>query len=87
MTLLVPKKQLGRANGMVQVAEGVAQILAPVTAGVLVGIILLQGVIMIDLATFLFALVTLLIVRIPKPEKTVEGQAGKGSLLKEAFYG
>ena len=87
MTLLVPKKQLGRANGIVQVAEGVAQILAPVTAGVLVGIILLQGVIMIDLATFLFALVTLLIVRIPKPEKTVEGQKGKGSLLKEAFYG
>ncbi|MBW6465752.1 MAG: MFS transporter [Brevefilum sp.] len=87
MTLLVPKKQLGRANGLVQVAEGVAQILAPVTAGVLIGIILLQGVIMIDLATFLFAFVTLVIVRIPKPEATVEGQAGKGSILKEAFYG
>jgi MFS family permease len=87
MTLLVPKKQLGRANGMVQMAEGVAQILAPAMAGLLVGIILLQGVIMIDLATFIFALFTLLIVRIPKPEKTVEGQAGKGSLLNEALYG
>lgn len=87
MTLLVPKKQLGRANGMVQMAEGMAQILAPVTAGVLIGIILLQGVIMIDLATFLFAFVTLMIVRIPKPEATVEGQAGKGSILTEAFYG
>jgi MFS transporter, DHA3 family, macrolide efflux protein len=87
MTLLVPKKQLGRANGLVQVAEGMAQILAPVTAGVLIGIILLQGVIMIDLATFVFAFVTLLIVRIPKPGGTTEGQAGKGSILKEAFYG
>jgi MFS family permease len=87
MTLLVPKKQLGRANGLVQLAEGVAQILAPVTAGVLIGIILLQGVIMIDLATFLFAFFTLVIVRIPKPVKSEEGQAGKGSILKEAFYG
>jgi MFS family permease len=87
MTLLVPKKQLGRANGLVQMAEGVAQILAPVTAGVLIGIILLQGVIIIDLVSFLFAFVTLMIVRIPKPEATIEGQAGKGSILKEAFYG
>lgn len=87
VTLLVPKAQLGRANGMVQMAEGVAQILAPMTAGALIGIILLQGVIMIDLATFVFALVSLLIVKIPKPEATQEGQAGKGSLLREAFFG
>lgn len=87
VTLLVPKGQLGRANGMVQMAEGVAQILAPMTAGALIGIILLQGVIMIDLATFVFALVSLLIVKIPRPETTQEGQAGKGSLLREAFFG
>ena len=87
MTLLVPKKQLGRANGLVQVAEGMSQILAPVTAGVLIGVIMLQGVIMIDLVTFFFAFVTLMIVRIPKPEASVEGLAGKGSILKEAFFG
>jgi MFS family permease len=87
MTLLVPKKQLGRANGLVQVAEGVSQILAPVTAGILIGIIMLQGVIIIDLITFLFAFVTLIIVRIPKPEASGEGLAGKGSILKEAFFG
>lgn len=85
--LLVPKEQLGRANGMVQIAEGVAQILAPVTAGILIETILLQGVIAIDLATFLVALTTLLIVRIPRPEISAEGQAGKGSLFREAVYG
>lgn len=87
ITQLVPKKQLSQANGLVQVADAVSQILAPVTAGILIGIILLQGVIIIDLVTFLFALITLMIVRIPKPEKSVEGQAVKGSLFKEAFYG
>ena len=85
--LLVPKAQLARANGLVQMAEAVSQILAPVTAGILIETIRLQGVIGIDLTTFVIALITLIIVRIPRPEKTAEGQAGKGSLLKEAFYG
>lgn len=84
---LVPKKKLSQANGLVQVAEAVSQILAPVTAGVLVGIILLKGVIIIDLVTFLFALITLMIVKIPKTKKSIEGQAVKGSLFREALHG
>jgi MFS transporter, DHA3 family, macrolide efflux protein len=72
---------------MVQLAEAAAQILAPMLAGALIGLIDVQGVILIDFATFLFALTTLLIVRIPKPARTAEGAAGKGSLLREAAYG
>jgi len=87
VTQLVPKNRLSQANGLIQVADAVSQILAPVTAGILIGIIMLQGIIFIDLLTFLIALTTLLIVRIPKPEKSIEGQAAKGSLYKEAFYG
>jgi len=86
-SLLVPKAQLARANGMVQLAEAVSQILAPVTAGILIGTIRLQGVIGIDLTTFVVAVITLMIVRVPRPQKTAEGQAVKGSLFKEAFYG
>ena len=41
----------------------------------------------IDLSTFVVAVITLMIIRVPRPEKTAEGQAGKGSLFKEAFYG
>jgi MFS family permease len=37
-TLLVPKAQLGRASGMVQIAEAVAGIGSPVLAGVLMGL-------------------------------------------------
>lgn len=86
-TLLVPKKHLGRASGMVQVGEAVARIVAPAVAGLLVLTIQLQGVLLIDIATFLFSLVTLLIVRFPRPETTIEGKVGKGSLLREAAYG
>jgi MFS family permease len=44
-------------------------------------------VIVIDFATYLFAIVTLLVVRVPSPEKSAAGEEGKGSIWKEALYG
>jgi MFS family permease len=86
-TLLVPKEQLGRAGGMVQVGEAISQLLAPAAAGALFVTIGLGGVIVIDFATYLFAIVTLLVVRVPSPEKSAAGEEGKGSIWKEALYG
>lgn len=63
---LVPPSQLGRAAGMVQIAEAATDVLAPVLAGILVVVIEVRGVVLIDLATFLFAVATLLVVRFPK---------------------
>lgn len=86
-TQLVPKEQFGRANGLLQIVQVGQFLISPVLAGALVGTIGLQSVILIDLMTFLFAIFTLLMIRIPRPETTVEGQAGKGSLMREAVYG
>lgn len=86
-TLLVPKEHYGRASGMVQLAEAIAQIASPVLAGVLMGSIQVQGIILVDFATFLFAVLTLLVVRIPRPVVTTEGEEARGSLLREAAYG
>jgi len=86
-TMLVPQEQLGRASGLVQMGQAFAQIASPVLAGVLMGVIHIQGVIFIDFATFLVALTTLLSVRIPRPKVTAEGEEGRGSLLHEAAYG
>ncbi len=66
-SLLVSKENLGRANGMVQFGQAASEILAPAMAGVLVGVIRLEGVILIDVVTFLFAVTTLLLVRFPRP--------------------
>jgi MFS family permease len=86
-TLLVPKEQLGRASGMVQIGEAVSQLLAPAAAGVLFVTIGLGGVIVFDFATYIFAVLTLLFVRVPSPERSEAGEEGKGSLWKEALYG
>lgn len=85
-TLLVPK-HLGRASGMTQLGQAVAQLISPVLAGVLLVTIQLPGVILLDFTTFLFALVTLLLVRFPDAKTTAAGEAGKGSLLRETAYG
>jgi DHA3 family macrolide efflux protein-like MFS transporter len=85
--LLVPERHLGRANGMVQLGEAAARIAAPISAGALLGIVGLRGVVLIDLATFVFAIGTLLFVHIPSPIKTAVGQAGKGRLRDEILEG
>jgi DHA3 family macrolide efflux protein-like MFS transporter len=86
-TLLVPKKHLGRASGMVQIAEAVAQIGSPVMAGVMMGIFPIYTILLLDFATYLFALFILLITRFSKPEATAESKARQGSLLHEAAFG
>lgn len=86
-TLLVAKKNYGRASGMTQMGNAVAQTLAPLTAGLLLVKIHLHGIILTDIATYLCAVIILLLVRIPQPEATAEGTAGKGSLGAESTYG
>ena len=48
---------MGRAGGMVQIGEAISQLLAPAAAGALFVTIGLGGVIAIDFATYLFAVV------------------------------
>ncbi|HEY0734807.1 MAG TPA: amino acid adenylation domain-containing protein [Herpetosiphonaceae bacterium] len=86
-TLLVPREQLGRANGLVQLAQGIGQLISPVLAGVLVTWIGLSGVIAVDLITFIFAVITLMAVRIPRPEISAEGRQARGSLRQESAFG
>ena len=86
-TLLVPKKHLGRAGGMVQIGEAVSQLVSPALAGTLLALIGLPGIMLIDFATFGFAVFTLLMVRIPRPPASAEGDMAQGSLWREAVFG
>ncbi len=87
VTLLVPKKHFGRASGMTQFGQAAAQIIAPVTAGTLMGVIGVWGIMLIDVATFLFAVATLLPIHVPRPKVSAAGEESRGNLLREAAYG
>ncbi len=87
VTMMLPKEQYTRASGMLSLAESASNILAPIGAGILLGLIGITGVLAIDIVTFLFAIGALLAVHIPQPETTAAGREGRGSLWKESFYG
>lgn len=86
-TLLVPKEHLGRASGMTQFGQAAATIFAPLAAGFLYVVVRLHGIILIDYATFLFSVLTLFIVRFPRPEVSEEGKKARGSIWREGLYG
>ncbi len=87
ISTMVPKAQYGRANGMMSLIESGPSVFSPMLAGALLPLIGLTGILTIDVATFFLAIGALLAVHVPQPPLTEEGQAGKGSLMKEAAYG
>lgn len=87
ITLIVPKEQYGRASGLMQMIGAVTQIVTPIVAGYLVVSIGLQGILLIDIITFLPAVGALLIINIPQPPTSDEGKKSRGSIWKESIYG
>lgn len=94
VSLLVPKEKLGRANGMMQIGPAMSRIVAPFLAGLLIVTIGLKGVAQIDLATFLFAIIVLIAIRIPRPTqdkhrepKTKEKKTTKASYIADIKLG
>ncbi len=86
-SLMLPKKQYGRASALMELAGPASNIFAPVAAGALLGIIRLSGIMFIDIVTFVFAVGVLLFVHIPQPPVTEAGLKGRGSLWSESGYG
>jgi len=74
VTLLVPKQHFGRVEGSNQVAEGALQVMAPLLGALLINALPLHSIMMIDVITALFAIVPLIVIRIPQP-KPLDAQA------------
>ena len=63
---LVPKRYLGHANGVVQLAGGVAQLSVPVVAVGLVAAIGLGGILALDVVSYAVAIAVVAAVRFPR---------------------
>ena len=83
---LVSKESLGRANGLIQFGRAASEILSPILAGLLVLTIQVQGVLLIDFVTFILAVLTLLIIRLPESRQTAT-QFDRSSFWSELVYG
>ncbi len=87
ISVMIPKEQLGRVNGLMSLIEAGPGVIAPLLAGALLPVIGLTGILSIDVVTFFFAVGTLAVVHIPQPRQTEEGKQAQGNMLKEAAYG
>jgi MFS transporter, DHA3 family, macrolide efflux protein len=87
LPMLVPKEHLSRASGITQIGPAAAKIVSPLLAGILLTLMPIHQVVMVDFASFLFAVITLLGVHIPKPTSPGESESGGGQLLREASFG
>ena len=92
--LLVPRRHLDRANALHQLGSGLAEIAAPMVAGILIVQMALEGIVLVDITTFLFAATTLLFLTIPSPlrrnskaESGPEAGNGKKAALERFLFG
>ena len=75
--MIVPKRHLGRANGLVQTNEALSMIAAPAIAGALLATVGLGGILVADGITFVIGVVTLASVRFPAHERTDTAESGR----------
>lgn len=87
ISLLVPKQHYVRAGAMGYASDFSASILAPALAGTFYSLIGLQGILVIDLVTFLCAVSTVWIVRIPQVVQSEVSHQGDRRLRQELTFG
>ncbi len=85
--LLVPKQQLVRANSLLSLANDGSRMFAPLLAGFLLAFIDVRGIMAIDLATCLAAVLVLAGLTIPQPQPTAEGRLASGKFRQELAFG
>lgn len=83
ITLLVPKHYYGKASGMVQLSDALGLLIAPPLAGLLLFAIQIEGIILLDFATFLFAFTTLLAVKLPRPPVNANSRQSLAGLTSD----
>ncbi len=81
--LMVPTEKLGRANGFYQLGSAVTRVLSPLLAGVLIQFIGLKGVILVDFASFVIGVGTLLMVRMPSTTEPSDDEERSDSILRD----
>jgi predicted MFS family arabinose efflux permease len=68
-------------------AGSASGIIAPMLAVPFLAFLGINGVLTIDIVSFVFAVIVLLAVFIPQPKETATGRASRGNLLQESAFG
>lgn len=84
-SLMVPKSQLARVSGLNQTLAGLLGILAPSLGAFLLGILPMNGILFVDVATALLAIVPLFFFHLPQPEIEPSAKDAQGKYKKNVW--
>ena len=85
--LMVPKEHLTRISGMNQTLQGLMALVAPPVGALLISVMPTQNVLFIDIGTALLAVLPLLFLSVPQPERKETAADEKPSLLRDVRDG
>ncbi|MEV0728183.1 MFS transporter [Polymorphospora sp. NPDC050346] len=86
ITALVPKQGFPRANAMMALSRSVPGVFAPVVAAALMALVDIETVLLIDVVSYGFALVAVMLVTLPAPAAAGDGKKRR-SIWRDAGYG
>jgi DHA3 family macrolide efflux protein-like MFS transporter len=88
-SLMVPKEQLSRVQGLNQMLHGAMNIFAAPMGALLLSLLSMQGVLAIDIVTALIAVLTLLFIFVPQPTRSPASAADQApaSMRRELSEG
>lgn len=87
ISIMIPKEQYGRANGMMSLVEAGPGVVSPLLAGSLLPFIGMSGILLADTLTFAVAILSLLFVFIPNPKHHAPETGTENSFWKQAIFG
>jgi MFS family permease len=87
ISMMIPKEQYGRANGMMSLVEAGPGVVSPLLAGALLPFIGISGILIADTLTFAVAIISLLLVHIPNPVRRAKDNDSKESFWQQAIFG
>jgi len=85
--MLIAKEHLARANGFLQALDAGSQLVSPILAAALMNVIEIKGVILIDFSTYLFAILTLFLIKVPNRANIPDSNEQKTSLMRDILSG
>lgn len=87
VTMLIPDNQRDRANAIQQLSGPSAGIIAPAVAGVIYALGGVSLAILVDMLTFVVAMMVIFSIHIPRPTQTEVGKKFSGTFWKEIWSG
>jgi DHA3 family macrolide efflux protein-like MFS transporter len=85
--LMVPEEHLTRISGMNQSLQGLMALVAPPVGALLISVMPTQNVLLIDVGTAMFAVLPLLFLSIPQPQRKAATSQEKTSLFQDVRDG